>query len=259
MLKMIKKHLKSAITTAAPAATAKRSQAKKPVRRLVHFDAYGNALPNVPAVRDGKVKASSRKRVTIAHKSTPTKTVARKKPRTQVVKATARKAAAVMPTPSEMPTDTMPAKIKHAVQELHHHFDQREQELLVQVDKAFHVHQQTARKRSRRQGWLLASVASVGALGFAYLLYLMSSMQTSMVAMSGNMSTMAADTQTMSQGIQTMNGSMAHMSNNVAYMNNNVAHMNHQMGAMTQAVAPMGEAAQTASPFMKAFRSFMPF
>lgn len=258
MLKMIKKHWSNATATAAP--TAQQAQAKKPVRRLVHFDAYGNALPNVPAVRDGKVKASSRKRVIVAQK-TPTK-----KPRTKMVKAKARKAATVVASPSEIPTENVPAKIKHAVQELHSHFDQREKELLVQVDKAFHAHQKTSQKRSRRQGWLLASVASVGALAFGYLLYLMTSMQTSMVAMSGNMDAMnhhmgamATDTQTMSQGIQTMNGSMAHLNNNVVYMNNNVAHMNHQMGAMTQAVAPMGEAAQTVSPFMKAFRSFMPF
>jgi hypothetical protein len=42
-------------------------------------------------------------------------------------------------------------------------------------------------------------------------------------------------------------------------MSGNMAQMNQNVGTLAQAAAPMGEAAATVSPFMKMFKSVMPF
>lgn len=94
--------------------------------------------------------------------------------------------------------------------------------------------------------------AMVVALIVIYFLYVMGSMQGSMMAMSGNIHTMATDTHSMSQNMQAMNRSMQDM-------NHNVSEMNQKVGTLAKAAAPMGEAASSVSPFTRILKSILPF
>lgn len=161
--------------------------------------------------------------------------------------------------------DTIGERLEYAFKRLHQEFNEREHQLEQRMQELKQQHQQALAGKTQKRLWLAPlALAVVGVVG--YMMYIMSSMQGSMVAMSGNintmnghMGTMAGDTQVMSQNIQTMNQSMYYMNNNVAYMSGNVAQMNQKVGTLAQAAQPMGEAASAVSPFTKMFKSFMPF
>jgi hypothetical protein len=164
------------------------------------------------------------------------------------------------------PVEVVNERLEYAFKRLHETFNEREQKL----DAKMHALQQAQQSLSvaqtkKRRLWLLPMLLVAGGAG-GYMMYIMSSMQSSMIAMSGNINTMnghigtmATDTQTMAQSTQSMNQSLYSMNNNVAYMGGNVAQMNQKVGTLAQAAAPMGEAASTMNPFMKAFKSIMPF
>ncbi|MBU0654403.1 MAG: hypothetical protein KJ914_04625 [Gammaproteobacteria bacterium] len=161
--------------------------------------------------------------------------------------------------------DGIGERLEYAFRRLHQEFNEREQQLEAKMQELKQQHQHTLAGKTKSRAWLApVALAAVGVVG--YMMYVMTSMQTSMTAMSGNINTMnghmgvmAGDTQVMSQNIQTMNQSMYYMNNNVAYMSGNVAQMNQKVGTLAQAAQPMGEAASAISPFTKMFKSFMPF
>lgn len=162
-------------------------------------------------------------------------------------------------------TEGVNERLEQAFNRLHHEFNEREQRLEDKMQALREKQHSLLGTRRKLLVWVLPLVVG-GSVVMGYLLYVMTSMQGSMVAMSGNINTIAVDTQAMSQNtqymsqnIEGMNQSMAYMNNNVAYMSGNVAQMNQKVGTLAQAAAPMGEAASTVSPFMKMFKSFMPF
>ncbi|MEZ5452963.1 MAG: hypothetical protein R3E93_09165 [Thiothrix sp.] len=168
--------------------------------------------------------------------------------------------------------DGISERLEYAFKRLHQEFNEREQHIEDKMRELRAEHQNILATQPKTRAWILP-VAVVGASAMGYMMYVMTSMQGSMTAMSGNINTMnghigtmandtqamSQNTQYMSQNMQTMNQSMYYMNNNVAYMSGNVAQMNQQVGSMAQSVRPMGEAASTVSPFMKMFKSFMPF
>lgn len=146
-------------------------------------------------------------------------------------------------------TDVIHNKILLAFNRLHHEFNQREQQLDVKLQEIQLHHDALVEKK--RSKWLVP-IALAAAFSGGYMLFVLTNMQNSMSSMTGSinnmngyMANMSTDTQAMAQNMQAMNNSMY-------YMNGNV-------NKMTQAIEPMGDAAQTISPFAKAFRSFMPF
>ena len=161
--------------------------------------------------------------------------------------------------------DGVSERLEQAFKRLHQEFNEREQQLETKMHALTQTQQRLSATKTKKQVWLLPVILIAGAAG-GYMMYIMSSMQGSMIAMSGNINTMnghmgamAVDTQAMSQNTQAMNQSMYYMNNNVAYMSGNVAQMNQKVGTLAQAAAPMGDAAATVSPFMKMFKSVMPF
>lgn len=168
--------------------------------------------------------------------------------------------------PLEHPhADGIADRLEHAFKRLHHEFNEREQRLEDKMHALRQQQQSLLGTKRKTRLWLLP-LALVGSAVMGYMMYVMTSMQGSMTAMSGNINTIASDTQSMShntqamsQNMQAMNQNMYYINNNVAYMSGNVAQMNQKVGTLAQAAAPMGEAASTVSPFMKMFKSFMPF
>ncbi len=272
----------------------KTKTATKPKTLTVGFDIFGNAVPE-----SAQVEGTGKSLRVVRKQEITLKPSRKKKPKTTASKKKSTETALVpVATPSllgrlvpswfkpgkpdavkmgEVSHIRIPAKrdhahhdgiserLEYAFKRLHQEFNQREQQLedKIQELKQHHLAVQTTRKQ--RYKWLVP-VAIAGFSVIGYALYILSSMQGSMLSMSGNintmnthMGTMASDTQTMTQNIQTMNESMYYMNNNVAYMSGNVAQMNQKVGTLAQAAAPMGEAASTVSPFMKMFKSFMPF
>jgi hypothetical protein len=165
----------------------------------------------------------------------------------------------------QAPADGVGERLEYAFKRLHHEFNEREQKLEIKMQELKQVQQSLSALKPKRQVWLLPMLLVAGAAG-GYMMYIMSSMQASMINMSGNINTMnghigtmATDTQAMAQSTQAMNQSMYYMNNNVAYMSGNMAQMNQKVGTLAQAAAPMGDAAATVGPFMKMFKSIMPF
>lgn len=174
-------------------------------------------------------------------------------------------------TPTERDPADINARLHVAFERLQETFNAREQQLEDKIQAVQQANQKLLQAK-RYQRWLIPALL-VGGVGVGYLLHVMTSMQNSMLAMSGNIkamnqhiSTMANDTQVMSYNtysmatnMQAMNQSMNAMNYQVATMSANVNQMNRQVGTLAQAAAPMSEAASTMSPFMKMFKSFMPF
>ncbi len=238
---------------------------KQTEKLSVGLDVFGNAIPEVKAALvegTGKtLRVVKRQEVIVkpGRKKTAVNTKAR--PKTK----------AMMPVSRKQDAHTHPEgigeRLEQAFHRLHQEFNEREQQLEAKMQELKKQHQQAlaGKTSTKPRRWLVAAaLAGMGAMG--YMMYIMTSMQTSMTAMSGNintmnghMGTMATDTQLMSQHIQTMNQSMYYMNNNVAYMSGNVAQMNQKVGTLAQAAQPMSEAASAVSPFTKMFKSFMPF
>ncbi|OQX04517.1 MAG: hypothetical protein BWK73_35960 [Thiothrix lacustris] len=148
-------------------------------------------------------------------------------------------------------------RLEYAFRQLHQEFNEREQILETKMHALQQVQQSLSAVKAK-QRWLLPMVLVAGTAG-GYMMYIMSSMQSSMIAMSGNINSMNGHMGAMATDTQTMNQSLYYMNNNVAYMSGNVAQMNQKVGTLAQAAEPMGEAASTMNPFMKAFKSIMPF
>lgn len=258
-----------------------RTKTKQAHKVNVGLDLFGNAIPDVKsALVEGTGKALRIvKRQEMLIKPSPKRARAASRSKTSKSKALV----AVTPTllerlvPWRMPPVSQPKpverphpdgvgeRLEYAFKRLHQEFNEREQKLEAKMQELMQAQQtQTAVKHHKRL-WLLPVLLVAGAAG-GYMMVIMTSMQTSMITMSGNINTMnghmgamATDTQAMAQNTQAMNNSMYYMNNNVAYMSGNVAQMNQKVGTLAQAAAPMGEAAATVSPFMKMFKSFMPF
>jgi len=254
----------------------------KPAHHVnVGLDVFGNAIPEIKSAQvEGTGKAIAL-RIVKRHDTVLKPSPKRVRAATRVKKSTSKALSVVIPNLLErlVPwlTQTKPAlehpsavdgvseRLEHAFKRLHHEFNEREQQLEAKMHELQHAQQTLAATKTKRQVWLVPMIVMAGAAG-GYMMYIMSSMQASMITMSGNINTMnghigtmATDTQTMAYSTQSMNQSMYYMNNNVAYMSGNVAQMNQKVGTLAQAAAPMGEAAATVSPFMKMFKSFMPF
>jgi prefoldin subunit 5 len=272
----------------------KTKTATKPKTLTVGFDIFGNAVPESAQVEGtGKSLRVVRKQevaVKPSRKNKPKTTTSKKKSTAtalvpvappsllgRLVPSWFKPSAAKATEMGKVSSIRIPAKqdhahhdgiserLEYAFKRLHQEFNQREQQLEDKIQELKHHHVALQSTRKQRYKWLVpVAVAGFSVIGYA--LYILTSMQGSMLSMSGNintmnthMGTMAGDTQTMTQNIQSMNESMYYMNNNVAYMSGNVAQMNQKVGTLAQAAAPMGEAASTVSPFMKMFKSFMPF
>ncbi|HBS27368.1 MAG TPA: hypothetical protein DD827_09645 [Gammaproteobacteria bacterium] len=153
-------------------------------------------------------------------------------------------------------------KMEHIFSQLHEDFDHRER-LLEEKLAAIQEMQVLETRMLKRFSVPLAMATMVG-LGF--LFYIAYSMQNSVADMSSNMSAMGGDiaamtvnTQAMSSNMSQMTGSMQHLNQNIGSMTNDVSSMNRNMGSMSRSMAPIGDAAQTATPMIGMMRSFMPF
>ena len=238
----------------------------------VGLDVFGNAIPEVSLAgvegtgktlrivkRHNMILRPSPKRVRAASRLKGTTSTALVATAPQLLKRLLPWWVAPKTAP---PVEVVNERLEYAFKRLHQEFNAREQEL----DAKMQVLQQSlAVAKPKRRLWLVPLVLVAGAAG-GYMMVIMSSMQASMINMSGNINTMngqigtmATDTQSMEQSTQSMNQSLYYMNNNVAYMSGNVAQMNQKVGTLAQAAEPMGEAASTMNPFMKAFKSIMPF
>ncbi|WGZ92950.1 MAG: hypothetical protein QJT81_14075 [Candidatus Thiothrix putei] len=248
----------------------------------VGLDVFGNAIPEIKSAQvEGTGKAIAM-RIVKRHDMVLKPSPKRVRAATRVKKSTSQALVTVTPNLLErlipwwvqaanksvehQPTvDGVSERLEHAFKRLHQEFNEREQKLEAKMNELQQVQQTLAVAKLKQRLWLFPVIVLAGAAG-GYMMYIMSSMQASMITMSGNINTMnghigtmATDTQAMAQSTQAMNQSMYYMNNNVAYMSGNVAQMNQKVGTLAQAAAPMGEAASTVSPFMKMFKSFMPF
>lgn len=285
--------------TTKPAAASRQTKIKaasKPKTMTVGFDIFGNAVPESTQVEGtGKsLRVVRKQEITLkpSRKKNSKAAVSQKKPPgTALVpippqnllgrlvpfwfkpvrprpagtgKVSRIRASAERVQPQQHP-DHVTERLEYAFRRLHQEFNQREQKIEEKIQELKQQHLALRTTRKQRYKWLVP-VAIAGFSVIGYALYILTSMQGSMGAMSGNITTMnshmgnmANDTQLMTQNIQTMNQSMYYMNNNVAYMSGNVAQMNQKVGTLAQAAEPMGQAASTVSPFMKMFKSFMPF
>lgn len=241
-------------------------------RHIVNVDAYGNAIPNTPSLRQKKSSLAAR---VVGQREVIVKSKSKEAPgnNNQLMLLTMRlfnKPAAkdkplvidrqhgkqeIAPYSDNVSNgDTIiaiPEFVENSMQKLHDEFQRREQHLEKRFEALKSQFKQRAKQKSR---WLIP-LALTGALGGGYVLYVLTSMQQAMAvmsksipAMNQHMSNMAYDTRNMSANMQVMNHSMH-------ALNGNVNHMNQQMGTVSRAMKPMGKAAG----FMGMFRKFMPF
>lgn len=247
---------------------ASKTQAPEIIQ--IGLDAFGNAIPRNDSLRIVKrqtvrVKPSrKRARVVPAPPASKARAVLTPTLLSKLLPWWLQKAAARQ-APAAVQTDTINERLEQAFKRLHHEFNEREQRLEQKMQVLRQEQQTVLTIKRKTQRWLVP-VGILASAAMGYMLYIMSSMQTSMLAMSGNINTIAADTnamssntQSMAQNMQAMNASMYYMNHNVAYMSGNVAQMNQKVGTLAQAATPMGEAASTMNPFMKMFKAVMPF
>ncbi|MGV6809560.1 MAG: hypothetical protein ACWA5U_06760 [bacterium] len=317
----------------------KPNQTHQPTTRQVHYDAFGNAIPDLPSVhkqasQTGKsrivetrevvidtppqdkpavsyqidlwqpwntfVHSFKKKRIpkeksltpysspdsfTEQQTTSPTHTPTANKPVTQSQRDSSidkPKSPVVLtpegkmlaPKPQDEPIK--PEYVKHvhqAMYEMHRQFEQREEQMEKRFEELSKQHAKQAQKHKKNAPWLMATAIVCSAGGAGYLLFIMQSIQTSMLTMTQDMNSMTTgiekmvdNTGSISGTMTTMNDSMTHLNGNVTYMNQNmltmnqnVGQMNNQMQHISHAIQPMGQAAQSVSPMMKMARSFMPF
>jgi methyl-accepting chemotaxis protein len=146
--------------------------------------------------------------------------------------------------------DEINQKLALAFNKMHQDFSLREQQLEQQIQTLTVRYDSLEQKRKHRKFTLV--LLFLAAMAGAYMLFVLTNMQNSMSTMTGDIGHMNGHVAHMSQNMQQMNNSMY-------YLNGNVAHMNGNVQQMTHAIQPIGDMAETTSPFMKAFRSFIPF
>jgi hypothetical protein len=146
--------------------------------------------------------------------------------------------------------DEINQKLALAFNKMHQDFSLREQQLEQQIQTLTLKYDSLEQQKKHRKFTLV--LLFLAAMAGAYMLFVLTNMQNSMSTMTGDIGNMNGHVAHMSQNMQQMNTSMY-------YLNGNVSHMNGNVQQMTQAIQPIGDMAQTTSPFMKAFRSFIPF
>jgi len=135
-------------------------------------------------------------------------------------------------------------KLQFAFKHLHKEFNQREQKLEQRIQEIQQQHETLLLQKQKKLRWLIP-LGLITAFAGGYMLFVLTNMQNSMSQMTGS--------------INGMNGYMSTMSNDINSMNHSMATMNNNVEGMATAIAPMGEAAKETTPFIKTFRSFMPF
>lgn len=217
------------------------------------------------AVKKAPVKKASTKANTVKKTTTARKTVAKKTSNKKPVKEKQPIQALVLK--ENMPPmlvkksglarlknnesiDDINQKLALAFNKMHQDFSLREQQLEQQIQTLTLKYDSLEHQKKHRKFTLV--LLFLAAMAGAYMLFVLTNMQNSMSTMTGDIGHMNGHVAHMSQNMQQMNNSMY-------YLNGNVAHMNGNVQQMTNAIQPIGDMAQTTSPFMKAFRSFIPF
>ena len=255
---------------------------RKPRIVSVALDVFGNAIPEARSAQaassTGESRIVRREDVLVGHSRKRLRSAVGT-PRgrgfkalfasTRSLLARVRRQRTLAPDPKE---DARVASLLPVVRQSKPLLAQRAREGSVLVGAFQRLPQESQRQEDRLEPWIykphqesteLAKArrripqkafpaAAVVAIIVVYLLYILGSMQGSMMAMSGNIHTMATDTHSMSQNMQAMNQSMQDM-------NHNVAEMNQKVGTLSRAAAPMGEAATAVSPFTRILKSILPF
>lgn len=300
----------------------KPKSASKVTTRQVHYDAFGNAIPDLPSVHkkaaeDGKSRIVETRQIvvetkvkdkpsvnyhidlwqpwntfvhTLKNKKIPKEKALNPYPPEQTQSENAKPEAqtvnkskvpvvvtpegtTIAPQPKTETEAIKPEYVHQAMYEMHRQFEQREERMEKRFNELTKHHEKQAKTRKKTKPWLMASAIVCSAGGAGYLLFIMQSIQTSMLSMTQDMNSMTTGIEQMvdntgdiSGTMNTMNNSMNHLNGNVAYMNHsmfnmtqNVGQMNYQMQNISRSIKPMGQAAQSVSPFMKMFGSFMPF
>jgi outer membrane murein-binding lipoprotein Lpp len=142
-------------------------------------------------------------------------------------------------------------RLASAFQQLHTTFNQREQQLQVQFQEIKQQQAVLLEQKQKRRRWLIP-LAFGAALAGAYMLFVLTNMQNSMLGMTGSI-------HTMNNHIATMSGDTHTMSQNMQTMNSSIHQLNGNVEQMSTAVKPMGEMAETGNPYLQKFRAFMPF
>ncbi len=140
--------------------------------------------------------------------------------------------------------DRVNGKLKLAFEHLHNEFNQREQQLERRIQEIQQQHEVLLLQRKKKLRWIVP-LGITATIASAYMLFVLTNMQNSMSQMTTS--------------ISGMNTYIASMSSDMNNMNNSMATMNNNVENMTTAIEPMGEAAQETTPFIRTFRSFMPF
>lgn len=141
----------------------------------------------------------------------------------------------------------MEQKMEMAFRRMHHELNQREHKMELRLQEV--TLQNQALKKRRK---FLLPMLFAAALAGGYMLFVLTNMQNSMEGMTGDISDMNGHMQDMSGNTASMNQSMQSLNENVDGMNGNVKQM-------SDSIQPIGEVAETATPFTKAFRRLMPF
>jgi hypothetical protein len=141
----------------------------------------------------------------------------------------------------------MEKKMERAFRRMHHELNQREHKMELRLQEV--TLQNHALKKRRK---FLLPMLFAAALAGGYMLFVLTNMQNSMAGMGGDINTMNGHMQDMSGNTASMNQSMQTLNENVESMNGNVKQM-------SDSIQPIGEVANTATPFTKAFRNLMPF
>ncbi len=251
-----------------------KNKTRKAQSRTVNFDAYGNAIPDTPSVKNetstvaASIVETREIMITPRRSSSPAPSRPAKKSILKTLTSWRSKSSSVAVVDTDVSTDYIPKQelqphpahqisevLELGFQKLHAEFNRREQQMELRFQALSQQHQH---KAVLKKYWLIP-VAVVGALAMGYMLYILTSMQNSMTIMSSSIPMMNQHISEMAQDTQNMSGNMQALNGNVTQMNSSFQQMNQQMGTVSQAVIPMGKAAKTAQPFMSMMRSFMPF
>jgi len=141
----------------------------------------------------------------------------------------------------------MEQKMERAFRRMHHELNQREHKMELRLQEVTLQNQELKKRRK-----FLLPMLFTAAIAGGYMLYVLTNMQNSMSNMTGDISAMNGHMQDMSGNTASMNQSMQTLNQNVDGMNGNVKQM-------SDSIRPIGEVAETATPFTKTFRSIMPF
>lgn len=222
----------------------------------IHYDAFGNAVPNVALKRQTIRNVKSNALVTTTKQKSPSWLSwkhSSQDQQTDLVIVNNNAVALKSESKEQHLAKALSQQMHYALDKMNRQLNVREMYMEERFEQlSLERGTKPSALKTKKSRWLMLIGGMFAGVIMVYLLYIMQSMQTSMDSMSGDIGGMTNDITQMS--VNTKN-----MSNNMESMNQGVSGMNQQMEGIATSIEPMGETAESVSPFAEMFNRLSPF